>query len=118
MLGDGGAPGNQDVLISSLQPDLPSSVTTQLGTTTSRHFARRSATPQRRTRRSPKQADVFVQTLPCHPTRTLHSNTDTGKPPLFWVEGVMAVSTEQTAFVGLLPFKPKATTTKKKNHNI
>lgn len=64
----------------------------------------------------PKQADYLStpKETPCPvtPTRTLHSNMDTGKHPLFWGEGIMAVSTAQTAFVGFLPFKPKATITK------
>lgn len=118
MLGDGRAPGNQDLLISSFQPDLPSSVTTQLGTTPIQGFCKEvSDTPEKDQEVSlNKQMYLFTakQTpCPATPTRTLHSNMDTGKHPLFWGEGVMAVSIAQTAFVGFLPFKPKATITKK-----
>lgn len=84
------APGNQDLLI-SFQPHLPSSVTTQLGTTHVQAFCKEvSNTPEKDQEVSlNKQMYLFSpkQTpCPATPIRALHSNTDTGKHPLFWGE--------------------------------
>lgn len=105
------------MLITSFQPDLPSSVTTQLGTTHIQAFCKEASNTPEQDQEVPLNKQIYLFTpkqtpCPATPTRTLHSNMDTRKHPLFWGEGVMAVSTAQTAFVGFLPFKPKATITK------